>query len=301
MDDQADEVIVGGDFEICSSGQSNLTAGVMRIKGDFAQYGTAIPNGAGNAGDYANARSFYVYGGGNHTVELCGLGKQNVLFEGSSRFDVLRCTKLMSNYTFNPEPCWNTLIQMKVENPFADVKESSWQYTFVKYALDHNLMSGKGKDESGNILFDPESSMTRAEFVQTLYNKEGKEAVTYTARFTDVPDNQWYTDAILWAAENNIVAGKGDKFDVSGKITREEMATILYKYATNYKGYETAGRAEFTGYTDASSISGWATENMKWALHYGIMKGKKEALAPKDNATRAECATMLSNFMKAYE
>ncbi len=187
------------------------------------------------------------------------------------------------------------------DNPFADVKESGWEYPFVKAAYDNKLMSGKSKDENGLIIFDPGNFMTRAEFVQTLYNKEGKEEVTYTARFTDVPDNQWYTDAILWAAENNIVAGKGDKFDVSGKITREEMATILYKYATNYKGYETAGRAEFTGYTDASSISNWATENMKWALHYGIMKGKKEALAPKDNATRAECATMLSNFMEAYE
>jgi len=184
---------------------------------------------------------------------------------------------------------------------FADVKESGWEYPFVKAAYDNKLMSGKSKDENGLIIFDPGSFMTRAEFVQTLYNKEGKEEVTYIARFTDVPDNQWYTDAILWAAENSIVAGKGDKFDVSGKITREEMATILYKYATNYKGYETAGRAEFTGYTDASEISNWATENMKWALHYGIMKGKKETLAPKDNATRAECAAMLSNFMKAYD
>ena len=161
-------------------------------------------------------------------------------------------------------------------------------------------MSGKGKDESGNILFDPNNNMTRAEFVQTLYNKEGKPTVTYSATFTDVPAGQWYTNAILWAAENNIVAGKGDKFDVGGKITRQEMATVLFKYA-NYSEYETSGRKDFAGFVDYDSISSWAINNMKWALHYGIMSGKGDKIDPIGNATRVECATMLRNFIKAYE
>ncbi len=195
--------------------------------------------------------------------------------------------------------CATTLTQEP--NPFSDVQESGWQYAYVKFALNNNLMKGKDTDAEGNIVFDPDKEMTRAEFVQTLYNKEGKPAVTYTDKFPDVEDGKWYTNAILWAAENNIVAGKGNgNFDVSGNITRQEMATILYKYA-NYKQYNTVGRSILDNYTDASSVSSWAVENMKWALSYGVMKGKGDRLAPLENATRAECATMLCNFMSYYE
>jgi len=195
--------------------------------------------------------------------------------------------------------CMVTVVELE-KNPFVDVKQNSWQYTYVKYALDNNIMGGKGKDTEGNIIFDPDNNMTRAEFVQSLYNKEGKPTVTYSNKFTDVPEGAWYASAILWASEKNIVAGKGDKFDVSGNITREEVATILYKYATNYKKYKTAGRIELSGYEDVESISDWAVNNMKWAIRYGIMKGRGALLAPRDNATRAECATMLKNFMDAY-
>ena len=189
-----------------------------------------------------------------------------------------------------------------VPNPFGDVSESSWAYKFAKFALDYKLMSGKGKDTEGKILFDPTKNMTRAEFVQTLYNKEGKPAVEYVDKFEDVPDNQWYTDAIIWAAENDIVAGKGKKFDVSGEITRQEMATILCKYATNYKKYETEGREDYSKFEDSGKVEKWAKTYMEWALHYGIMKGRSDnTLGPLDNATRAEGATMLKNFISKYE
>jgi len=192
------------------------------------------------------------------------------------------------------------IITVNDENPFADVKESSWQYPFVKFVYDQNIMAGKGKTEDGMIIFAPDNYMTRAEFVQSLYNKEGKPDITYEATFTDVPNGKWFTNAILWASKNGIVAGKGERFDISGKITREEVATILYKYATNYKKYDTTGRASLDAYEDAELISSWAVNNMKWAIHYGIMKGRGNLLAPWDNASRAECATMLKNFMDAY-
>ncbi len=194
-----------------------------------------------------------------------------------------------------------TKIEKPAKNPFADVKENSWQFTYVKFAVENNLMAGKGKDAEGNIIFDPDKNMTRAEFVQTLYNKEGKPAVTYTDKFTDVPENAWFAKAIIWASDNGIVAGKGDKFDVNGNITREEVATILCKYATNYKQYDTSGRASLDAYEDKATISNWAVNNMSWAINYGVMKGRGALLAPRDNASRAECATMLKNFMDAYE
>ena len=196
----------------------------------------------------------------------------------------------------------NSIVYVEVENDnaFADVEKNSWYYSYVKKAVDKNLMTGKDTDTAGKIIFDPMKNMTRAEFVQTLYNKEGKPRVEYQAVFEDVPANAWFTDAIMWAYSNKIVAGKKELFDVSGNITRQEMATILYKYAANYKGYDTSKRADFHGYADVNLISDWAIGNMQWALHYNILKGRGENLAPLDFATRAEGATMLLNFMDTY-
>lgn len=234
-------------------------------------------------------------------IYMAGTGAQKVSFKcTNSLIETLELGQHISKYTFRPNTSWNKLIE--VVNPFADVDVKSWQFPYVKYALDENLMAGKGTSNAGKaVVFEPNKNMTRAEFVQTLYNKEGKPAVSYKNVFVDVPKGKWYTNAVMWAYQNDIVKGKSNRFDVEGNITREEMATILYKYAANYKGYEAAGRAQLTGYTDAKSISSWATENMKWAIQYGIMKGKGNLVAPKDNATRAEGATMLRNFIIAYE
>lgn len=197
----------------------------------------------------------------------------------------------------------NSIIYLEVENDniFADVEKNSWYYSYAKQAVDKNLMSGKDTDGAGKIIFDPMKNMTRAEFVQTLYNKEGKPQAEYRNVFSDVPSGAWFTNAIMWAYSNNIVAGKNGYFDVNGNITRQEMATILCKYATNYKKYDTSGRASFEGYADVDKISDWATGNMQWALYYNIMKGRGTNLAPLDFATRAEGATMLLNFMDTYK
>jgi len=240
----------------------------------------------------ARFRPAYIY--------MEGAGAQKISFaSANAQIGTLELGQHISKYTFNPNPCWNTLIE--VENPFSDVNVKGWEFPYVKYALDYNLMGGKGTDNDGKVMFDPGKNMTRAEFVQALYNKEGKPAVTYSNVFTDVPDGKWFTNAIMWAYQNDIVKGKADKFDVSGNITREEMATILYKYAANYKKYEVAVGASLDEYTDASTISSWATKNIEWAIWCGVMKGKGTMIAPRDFATRAECATMLRNFIMAYE
>ncbi len=193
------------------------------------------------------------------------------------------------------------------ENPFADVKSNSWQYASAQFALDNNLMSGKGKDANGKIKFDPDNTMTRAEFVQSLYNKEGKPGVTFTNKFTDVKSSDWFAKAIIWASDKNIVAGKGAAFDVNGKITRQEIAVILYKYA-KYLNYDVTGSADLSPYADDEKIASWAQDAMKWAISKGVMKGKGNGndistykLDPTGNATRAECAAMLKNFITAYE
>ena len=157
------------------------------------------------------------------------------------------------------------------------------------------------ENEDGSIYFDPDNTMTRAEFAQVLYNAEGKPAVEYAEKFADVKNGKWYTNAIIWASEKGIVTGYGNgSFGVSDPITREQVVTMLYKYA-QYKGYEINGDCELGTYSDSTSISSWAVKYMKWAVANNVMKGKKENLDPNGNATRAECAAMLKNFMDRYE
>lgn len=178
------------------------------------------------------------------------------------------------------------------ELPFTDVTEGNWFYKAVVYVYEQKLMSGVSETE-----FAPQTSLTRAMLAQVLYNMENQPEVTTTGAFTDVPDHQWYADAVNWAASENIVAGMGDGiFAPNSPITREQLATILYRYA-QLKGYDVTEKADLTGYTDSDSISDYAVEAMQWANANGIVNGMTETtLAPQGTAIRAQVATMLMNF-----
>lgn len=180
-----------------------------------------------------------------------------------------------------------------IGNRFKDVDSGSWQYLPVCYVWEKGYMIGKGAEDK--IIFAPNDTMTRAEFVQVLYNMEGKPEIEFSEIFKDVTADQWYTNAVIWAKKKNIVAGKGDVFDVFGKVTREEMATMLRNFAS-YKKYELTASDALNKFSDKNEISSWAVENMKWAVGNKIMSGKGSNLGPKDMATRAECATMIKNM-----
>ena len=192
---------------------------------------------------------------------------------------------------------------------FKDISTTSWQFSAAKYAVENNLMAGKGTDAQGNIVFDPNSSITREEFVQVLYNAESKPSVSIANRFPDVGNSAWYKNAVLWANQNNIANGQGDgKFGVGKNITRQDLAMMLYKYA-KLKGYTLAANAgEIDKYADGSKVSGYAKTAMDWAVTNGVLGGKgvkgeplsKFKLDPAGTATRAECAAMLKNFMTAF-
>ena len=219
-------------------------------------------------------------------------------------YQCTRCTSKKSAaahvYTDNKDTTCNTcgyvrsINTVKVEKIFKDVIAGEWYVPYVQFAYDQGYMKGKSTDT-----FGPKQSITRAEFVQVLYNKEKTPAVTYEACFTDVLKGQWYTNAVIWAKKNNIVAGKGEKFDVFGQITREEMATILKKYA-EYKKYTITVSGNLSSYSDVNRISSWAVTNIKWAVGNGIMSGKGQKIDPTGVATRAECATMLKNFCDKF-
>ena len=176
---------------------------------------------------------------------------------------------------------------------FKDVKENDWFYEAVSYAVENGLMNGMSED-----IFAPNTPLTREMLAVVLYNVEGQPESTGVNPFTDVKADIWYTDAILWANENGIVAGYDNgAYGVGDLITREQFATILYRYA-QFKGYDTTqGGMAVREFSDYENISDYARPAMAWAVNAGIMGGMDDGtLMPQGKATRAEAATMLMNF-----
>ena len=178
-----------------------------------------------------------------------------------------------------------------VGEPFLDVNEGDWFYDAVAYAYENGLMDGVG----GNR-FAPNSATTRAQLVTILYRMEGQPVVSGDLPFTDVEAGTWYTNAVGWAAQNGIVNGVGDDtFAPGNDLTREQLVTILYRYAES-KGYDVSASADLAGYPDAGQIQSWAQEAMTWAVAEGIVEGMDGNLNPAGHATRAQIATILMRF-----
>lgn len=174
---------------------------------------------------------------------------------------------------------------------FVDVAESDWFFNSVKYAKENKLMSGVSETE-----FAPNSSVTRAMLVVVLHRIEGEPKIG-DAAFTDVESGQWYTNAVAWAANEGIVNGVGDgKFAPDADITREQIATILYKYSQKKSAIDAASVGIIA--PDRDKISDWAMEGMSWAVAEKLITGKDGGvLDPGGKATRAEIATILMRFL----
>ena len=175
---------------------------------------------------------------------------------------------------------------------FSDVSESDWFYKGVSYVVENGMMNGVGENQ-----FAPNAPLTREMLAVVLYNMEKQPESTSVNPFADVKADMWYTEAIVWANANGIVAGYDDStFGLGDSITREQLASILYRYA-QMKGYDVTEKADLTGYADSAAISGYAVEAMQWANANGIVNGMTATtLAPQGTATRAQVATMLMNF-----
>ncbi len=179
--------------------------------------------------------------------------------------------------------------------PYQDVQQSDWYYSAVSFAYYNGLMNGVA-----DTLFDPNGTMTRAMLVTVLWRLDGGSA-DGTSPYTDVPEGTWYTDGVIWATENGIVNGVGDgKFDPNGTVTREQIATILYRYAA-YRGVDVSDRASLDLFTDAGAVSDYARAPMQWAVQTKLISGrldhKQLYLAPQSGGTRAEVATILMRFL----
>lgn len=177
--------------------------------------------------------------------------------------------------------------------PFTDVSWDHWAYSAVKRVYTRGLMVGVS-----DTSFAPGQTLSRAMLASILYRLAGEPAVTAENPFTDVPADRWYTDAVIWAAENGIVVGCGDgTFRPNAPATRAQTAVMLYAYA-NFAGRNTSQRADLSAFADAADVPSWALAEMQWAHAAQLILGRDgKLLAPNAEATRAEMATILSTFI----
>ena len=178
------------------------------------------------------------------------------------------------------------------EPMFIDVKKSSWFREGADFCAVTGLMNGTGEGK-----FAPQTVMTRAMLVRVLYNLSGTEAASFG--FEDVQEGKWYTDAVNWAAENGIVSGVGqNRFAPNTPVTREQLVTILYRYAQKI-GAKPGAADALSGFTDAEKVSEYAVEAMRWAVDNGIITGVTQTeLSPRGTANRAQVATILMRFVR---
>ena len=177
-------------------------------------------------------------------------------------------------------------IPVTVTNPdkFDDVIKTDWYYGAVKYVGDSGIMTG-----TANRIFEPNANMTRAMVVTVLYRIEGSPEPSSMTGFSDVATDQWYAKAVYWASQNGIVQGYNGKFDPDSQISREQLATILYRYSASP---ETSGT--ISQFSDSGSVQSWAKDAMCWASEHKYINGVTEVLlSPQESATRAQVATIL--------
>ena len=189
----------------------------------------------------------------------------------------------------------------KKELPYVDVVKGDWFYDGAYYNYFAGTMTGTDPTH-----FSPYATLVRAQFATILYRLNGEPKVEYETRFPDVPDGQFYSKAVIWAAEAEVVTGYTDSgyFGTNDPITREQMVTMMYRYA-DHMGYEFEEPADISKFTDADKVTEFAEAAMKWAVGNGIIEGKENEdgswrLDPQGNTSRAECAIIIQRFMKTF-
>lgn len=182
--------------------------------------------------------------------------------------------------------------------PFTDVSRGQWFYDAVSFVYWRDLMDGVTSTQ-----FAPDATTTRAMVVQILYRMAGSPTVRGSSPFYDVSNGAWYADAVIWAEANDIVNGMTTTtFAPNTAVTREQLATMLYRYA-QYRHYNTSAGANtnILSYYDANRISEYAFSALQWACGEGIMDGTGTGyLSPQGQATRAQLAAMLMRFCMEY-
>lgn len=175
-----------------------------------------------------------------------------------------------------------------------DDTDGHWAENAIDFVSTHGLFSGTGK-----TVFSPDSPMTRGMIAVVLHSFDNDSEHTFAGHFQDVAPNAWYEDSVYWMAEKGIASGYGNgRFGVNDNISREQLASILYRYAAE-KGFDVTGRTDLSRFADSADVSGYAAEALSWAVDAGLISGTGgNMLAPQGEATRAQVATILMRFVE---
>lgn len=187
-------------------------------------------------------------------------------------------------------PQYKTGVTKEKILPYYDVYESFWGISQIRNVYDKGYMNGMTC-----VNFGIDGKVTRAQFAQILYNIAGRPAVTYTGRFSDVPEDQWYAKAVIWAAETGLVNGyPNGKFGPNDSIKREDIAVILFHRAGSQSAEDQDLESRFS---DTDAIDDYAWDAVNWAVASGVIRGNANGtLDPRGNATRAQSATIITNI-----
>lgn len=179
------------------------------------------------------------------------------------------------------------------KNPYKDISSSDWYYNDVLKATNKGLMNGLPDGR-----FDPRGLVTRGMLVTILHRSAGEPEAEAAAVFTDVSAGKYYANAVIWAAEQEVVNGYGKGlFGPEDSITREQLALILWRYAQKKDISVAANGGVLPDFPDRGNISDWAGEAVSWAYNRGLLQLRGEKMAPSAAATRAEAASAVVRFL----
>lgn len=285
------------DFSKRSSGSSGSSSGSSSGKTTYKVTTSAVNNGGVNASPSSAEKGAVI------TITLSpdkGYKLDKLTVTDGSGKTVSTVKKSDTVYTFTMPASavkvgvsYVKATETPSETKFNDVSANDWFASAVDYVTGKGMMNG-----TADNTFSPKANTTRGMVVTVLYRLENQPS-TSAASFTDVASGAYYANAVAWANANGIVSGYGSgKFGPNDKVTREQLAAILYRYA-QYKKYDVSVGEDtnILSYDDAQSISTYAIPAIQWACGAGVVTGKSGSkLDPKGNATRAEVAAMLMRF-----
>ena len=189
---------------------------------------------------------------------------------------------------------FSTTVNAKNVNDFIDVHENDWFYATVKDVAEKELMTGLSE-----TTFGPSELLARGQFACVLYRMEGSPEISYETIYPDVADGQFYSDAITWANKSGTITGyENGLYGVADNITREQLVTIMYRYAKASGRENVSEKVDLSGYPDSNKVTAFAKEAMQWAVATGVIKGDGVTgeLQPQGNVSRAVCATIISRY-----